>query len=103
MAFYVSYSSAAGKSRIHLNSCPHCRDGAVGYDAHIAISWSPTLNTLSEAESYAKRMFPSFRDRGKCDRCMNGDFISGPYWLATLKDWIGAIPKPRAAVLQHRK
>lgn len=102
MAFYVSFSSAAGKSRIHLSSCPHCRDGSIDHDAHMAISWSPTLNTLSQAESYAMRMFAHFRDRGKCDRCMSGDFIGGPYWLAALRDLIGGIPRPKAAVLPHR-
>jgi hypothetical protein len=103
MAFYVSFSSAAGKSRIHLSSCPHCRDGAVDCDAHMAISWSPTLNTLSAAESYAMRMFPHFRDRGKCDRCMSGEFIGGPFWLVALKDWIGGFSKPSVKALQHRK
>lgn len=103
MAFYVSFSSAAGKSRIHLSSCPYCRDGAVDHDAHSLISWSPTLNTLSAAESYALRMFPTFRDRGKCDHCMFGGFISGSYWLATLQDWIGLISKPRPKALHHRK
>lgn len=99
MAFYVSYSSAAGKSRIHLSSCPYCREGAVDRDARTLISWSPALKTLSAAESYALRMFPTFRDRGKCDHCMSGGFVSEPYWLTTLRDWIGVVSKPRAKSL----
>jgi hypothetical protein len=102
MAFYVSFSSTAGKSRIHLSSCPYCRHGAVDHDAHMPISWSPMLRTLSAADSYALRMFPTFRDRGKCDHCMSGDFIGGPYWLTTLQDWIGVISKQKTKLLHHR-
>lgn len=103
MAFYVSYSSAAGRSRIHLSSCLRCRDGAVARDAHSLVSWSPTLKTLSEAESYSLRMFPDFKDRGKCEHCMSGEFISGPYWLMTLRGWISGFAKPKAGLLDHRK
>jgi hypothetical protein len=103
MAFYVSFSSAAGKSRIHLSSCPYCRDGAVDHDAHTLISWSPTLSTLSAAESYALRMFPTFRDRRKCDHCMSGDFVSGPNWLTALQGWIGVISKPKAKLLHPQE
>jgi hypothetical protein len=103
MAFYVSYSSATGRSRIHLSSCPRCRDGAVVHDAQALVSWSPILSTLSEAESYALRMFPDFRDRGKCDHCMSGDFMSGPYWLMTLQGWIGDFARPKARLLPRNK
>src|SRR4029078_13325464 len=101
MAFYVSYASAAGKCRIHRSSCPFCQDGAVDHDAHTTVSWSPMLQTMSGAEAYAMRMFPSFADRGNCDRCMLGDFVRGSYWPFNLRGWIGKLlsSKPKTRVL----
>ena len=88
MTFYVSYASATGKYRIHRSSCRHCQNGAVDHDAQITLSWSPALETLSEAESYAMRMFPKFTDKGKCGRCTSDDHTDGPYWPFNMRAWL---------------
>ncbi|WP_119389615.1 hypothetical protein [Taklimakanibacter lacteus] len=71
MAFYVYFASATGKTRIHLGSCPHCRDGRAA-DKENQGGWTQAFRTLSEAEGYVSRMFPWFKDKKKCHHCLTG-------------------------------
>jgi hypothetical protein len=72
MAFYVYFASATGRTRIHLGSCPHCRDGhAADKESPPMGGWSKAFGNLSEAEAYVKRMFPWFKDKRKCHHCLS--------------------------------
>ncbi len=71
MAFYVYFASATGKTRIHLGSCPYCREGrAADKESPQQGGWSQAFKSLSEAEGFVKRVLPWFKDRKKCNHCL---------------------------------